>query len=66
MASLRNMSDEELIGLYEVTAKHKLEYRTRLKKEGDIHLANIYRFFKKWVEKSHPLRSAIKNIVFGM
>lgn len=66
MASLRNMSDEELIGLYEVTAKHKLEYKTRLKKEGDIHLANIFRFFKKWVEKSHPLRSAIKNIVFGV
>jgi HD superfamily phosphodiesterase len=38
---------------------------TRLKKEGDIHIQNVHRFLNKWVEKSSPLRDAIKGIVFG-
>ena len=38
---------------------------TRLKKEGDVHIQNVYRFFNKWVEKSDPLRDAIKAVVFG-
>lgn len=66
MDPLRNLNDRELTSLYKLTVEQKQEFKTRLKKEGDIHLANIYRFFKKWVDKSHPLRSAIKNIVFGM
>lgn len=37
----------------------------RLKKEGDIHLLNVFKFFGKWVEKSDPLRDAIKKVVFG-
>lgn len=37
----------------------------RLKTEGDLHLANVKRFFGMWVDKSHPLRSAIKEVVFG-
>lgn len=37
----------------------------RLKREGDLHLMNIKLFFDKWVEKSDPLRDAIKALVFG-
>lgn len=37
-----------------------------LKKEGDVHIQNVYRFFKKWVDKSDPLRDAIKAVVFGV
>lgn len=39
---------------------------SRLKKEGDIHIQNVYRIFQKWVEKSDPLRDAIKAIIFGL
>lgn len=42
------------------------EVAVRLKKEGDIHIQNVYRFFKRWVEKSDPLRDAIKSVVFGV
>ena len=38
----------------------------RLKTEGDIHIQNCFRFFGKWVEKSDPLRDAIKAVVFGV
>jgi len=41
------------------------ELKKRLKKEGDVHIANCYRFFKKWVDKSDPLRDAVKAVVFG-
>lgn len=37
----------------------------RLKTEGDVHIANVKRFFGMWVDKDHPLRQAIKNVVFG-
>ena len=37
----------------------------RLKKEGDLHIMNVFRFFRKWVEKSDPLRDAVKSVVFG-
>lgn len=36
-----------------------------LKTKGDIHIQNVFRFFRKWVEKSDPLRDAIKGVVFG-
>lgn len=42
------------------------EIRTRLKKEGDFHILNVFRFFRKWIEKSDQLRDAIKQIVFGV
>lgn len=38
---------------------------SRLKKEGDIHLLNVFLFFGKWVEKTDPLRDGIKKVVFG-
>ena len=42
------------------------EIRERIKKEGDAHIANVFRFFGKWVEKSDPLRDAVKAVVFGV
>ena len=41
------------------------EVSDELKQKGDIHIVNIHRFFKIWTDKSNPLRSAIKAVVFG-
>lgn len=45
--------------------QEKANFLKELKTKGDIHLANIFRFFAKWVDKKDPLRDAIKGIVFG-
>ena len=37
-----------------------------IKKEGDAHILNVLRFFKKLVDKNHPLRDAVKAVVFGV
>jgi hypothetical protein len=37
----------------------------RMKREGDSHIASVFRFFGKWVEKTDPLREAVKAVVFG-
>jgi len=37
-----------------------------LKKKGDVHIQNVKRFFDMWVDKEHPLRDAIKSVVFGV
>ena len=42
------------------------EVKDQLATKGDIHIQNVYRFFKKWVDKSDPLRSAVKAVVFGV
>ena len=42
------------------------EVKARIKKEGDAHIANVFRFFGRWVEKSDPLRDAVKAVVFGV
>lgn len=42
------------------------EIKTELKTKGDIHIANVKRFFGRWVEKSDPLRDAVKAVVFGV
>lgn len=42
------------------------ELVAELKQKGDIHIQNVFRFFKKWVSKSDPLRDAIKGVVFGV
>ena len=42
------------------------EIRKELKTKGDLHIQNDKRFLNKWVEKSDPLRDAIKSIVFGV
>ena len=36
-----------------------------LKQKGDVHIQNVKRFFGIWIEKSNPLRDAIKAVVFG-
>ncbi len=41
------------------------EIKTLLKTKGDVHIQNVFRFFKKWVEKTDPLRDAVKAVVFG-
>lgn len=43
----------------------KKDLLKRLKTEGDVHIANVKKFFGMWVDKNHPLRQAIKNVVFG-
>ena len=42
------------------------EVKAELKQKGDLHIQNVFRFFGKWVEKSDPLRDAIKSVVFGL
>lgn len=42
------------------------ELFARIKKEGDIHIINVKRFLQQEVDKSHPLRDAIKSVVFGV
>ena len=42
------------------------EIKKELKTKGDIHIGNVKRFFGKWVEKSDPLRDAVKAVVFGV
>lgn len=42
------------------------ENRKAVKEKGDVHILNVLRFFKKKVDKNHPLRHAIKAVVFGV
>jgi len=42
------------------------ELAKALKTKGDVHIANVHRFFGKWIDKKHPLRQAIKAVVFGV
>lgn len=41
------------------------EVKKLIKSEGDVHLINVKLFFNKIVEKSDPLRDAVKRAVFG-
>lgn len=38
----------------------------QIKVEGDIHIINVKRFLGQVVDKDHPLRDAIKAVVFGV
>ena len=40
--------------------------KLELKKKGDPHIQSVFRFFGIWVDKSHPLREAIKAVIFGL
>jgi len=40
--------------------------KTLMKTKGDVHIQNVFRFFGKWVEKSDPLRDAVKAVIFGL
>lgn len=42
------------------------ETKARIKKEGDIHIINVKFFFGIFVDKEHPLRDAIKAVIFGV
>lgn len=42
------------------------DIRKALKQKGDLHIANVFRFWGKWVEKSDPLRDAVKAVIFGL
>lgn len=42
------------------------ETEKELKTKGDLHIWNAWLFFNRWIEKSDPLRDAIKQIVFGV
>jgi hypothetical protein len=42
------------------------ENRKAIKEKGDIHILNVLRFFGKLVDKNHPLREAVKKVVFGV
>lgn len=37
-----------------------------IKEKGDIHILNVLRFFGKLVDKEHPLRDAVKSVIFGV
>jgi DNA polymerase I-like protein with 3'-5' exonuclease and polymerase domains len=38
----------------------------KIKVDGDIHVINVKRFLGQIVDKEHPLRDAIKSVVFGV
>lgn len=42
------------------------EIKGRIKLEGDLHIANVKRFFGKIIDKSDPLRDAVKAVIFGV
>lgn len=65
--------DPVLAGVFKIGQKLRQEWivnpsdevKARLKKDGDVHIQNVKRFFNKDVEKSDPLRDAVKAVVFG-
>lgn len=74
-AKLKFPLNDEQVKEYTAKAKTSREARNimltheiakELKTKGDIHIQNVFRFFRKWVEKSDPLRDAIKAVVFGV
>lgn len=53
--------------LYLATSPERVQkILDKLKKKGDIHIQNVFRFFGEWVDKDHFLRDAIKAVVFGV
>lgn len=42
------------------------ENKKAIKLKGDIHILNVKRLLGKDVDKDHPLRDAIKRIIFGL
>lgn len=66
--------DKLLAGVFKIGQRLRQLYRVRpsdwlkarIKKEGDIHIINVKFFFGLDVDKEHPLRDAIKQVVFGV
>lgn len=42
------------------------ENKKAIKEKGDLHILNVKRLLNKVVDKDHPLRDAIKAIIFGL
>jgi DNA polymerase I-like protein with 3'-5' exonuclease and polymerase domains len=42
------------------------EYAKKIKTDGDVHIINVKFFFNKVVDKSDPLRDAVKKVIFGV
>lgn len=67
-------NDKVLAGLFLVGQKLRQQWiknptpelAAEIKKKGDLHINSVFRFFGKWVEKSDPLREAVKAVVFGV
>jgi DNA polymerase I-like protein with 3'-5' exonuclease and polymerase domains len=66
--------DDVLAGVFRIgqTLRKKFrrnptpELKKKIKEKGDIHILNILFFFNMLVDKSHPLREAIKSVIFGV
>ena len=41
------------------------ENKELIRKKGDVHALNVKTFFNKEVDKKHPLRSAVKGVIFA-
>lgn len=41
------------------------ENKDLIKKKGDVHALNVKTFFNKEVDKKHPLRTAVKGVIFA-
>lgn len=63
---LKESVSKRLQARKDVLLDKKITDKERGKLLLDIHIQNIFRFFKKIVAKSDPLRDAIKQIVFGV
>lgn len=65
--------DKILAGVFKVGQKLRQafiadpspENKKAVKEKGDIHILNVLRFFGKLVDKDHPLRQGVKQVVFG-
>ncbi len=66
--------DQILAGVFRIGQKLRQLYRVRplpwlkamIKQQGDIHIINVKFFFALDVDKEHPLRDAIKKVIFGV
>lgn len=66
--------DKILAGVFRIGQRLRQLYRVkpsawlkaRIKQQGDIHIINVKFFFGLDVDKEHPLRDAIKKVIFGV
>jgi len=66
--------DQILAGIFKVGQKLRQQFivdpseenAKAIKLKGDIHILNVKRLLGKIVDKSHPLRDAIKAVIFGL
>lgn len=67
LASVFKIGQDLRKALRGVTDPEKLKPLLKaIKEKGDIHILNVKRFFDLNVDKKHPLRDAIKQVVFGV